>query len=189
MNVLGCVLSNVLVCVLSDTMADVNVNAPAEQAPAMAPPTRTDEQILPRSRWVPVGKSNCYLDVERSQSNPIYKISVDILKHTNFFRAFIASSTIPSIYIQQFWDTVRYDKTTGSYSCQLDEQWFDLTKDTLRDALQITPVDNNNAFSSSQLLMSLSYFVNDSGLPKVVKILIDVVTNACFSRGEHHNNH
>ncbi|GKB71879.1 retrovirus-related pol polyprotein from transposon TNT 1-94, partial [Tanacetum coccineum] len=35
------------------TMADVNVNAPAEQAPAMAPPTRTDDQILPRSSWVP----------------------------------------------------------------------------------------------------------------------------------------
>ncbi|GJR89143.1 retrovirus-related pol polyprotein from transposon TNT 1-94 [Tanacetum coccineum] len=87
------------------TMADVNVDALVEQAHAMAPPTRTDEQILPRSRWVPVGKRKCYLDVERSQSNPIYKISVDILKHTNFFRAFIASSTIPSIYIQQFWDT------------------------------------------------------------------------------------
>nr|GFB03580.1 hypothetical protein [Tanacetum cinerariifolium] len=31
-------------------MADVNVNAPAEQAPAMAPPTRTDDQIMPCSR-------------------------------------------------------------------------------------------------------------------------------------------
>ncbi|GJY13350.1 retrovirus-related pol polyprotein from transposon TNT 1-94 [Tanacetum coccineum] len=36
-----------------DTMADVNVNAPAEQAPAIAPPTRTNDQILPRIRWVP----------------------------------------------------------------------------------------------------------------------------------------
>ncbi|GJR59594.1 retrovirus-related pol polyprotein from transposon TNT 1-94 [Tanacetum coccineum] len=90
---------------LENTMANVNVNAPAEQAPAMAPPTRTDDQILPHSRWVPVGKSNCYLDVEKSQSNPIYKIDVDILKHTNFFRAFTTSLTIPSIYIQQFWDT------------------------------------------------------------------------------------
>nr|GEY04344.1 hypothetical protein [Tanacetum cinerariifolium] len=44
------------------TMADVNlnVNSPAEQAPVMAPPTRTDDQIPPRSRWVPVGKSNCW---------------------------------------------------------------------------------------------------------------------------------
>ncbi|GKB07840.1 hypothetical protein Tco_0836124 [Tanacetum coccineum] len=83
-----------------NTMADVNVNAPAEQAPAMAPPTCTDDQILPRSRWVPVGKSNRCLDVVKSQSNPIYKIDVDILKHTNFFRSFTASSTIPSIYIQ-----------------------------------------------------------------------------------------
>ncbi|GKC24346.1 retrovirus-related pol polyprotein from transposon TNT 1-94, partial [Tanacetum coccineum] len=114
-------------------MADVN--APIEQAPAVAPPTRTDEQILPRIRWVPIGKSNCYLDAEKSQSNPIYKIAVDILKHTNFFRAFTASSTIPAIYIQQFWDTICYDRTDGGYKCQLDEQWFNLTKDTLRDAL------------------------------------------------------
>nr|GEY17875.1 retrovirus-related Pol polyprotein from transposon TNT 1-94 [Tanacetum cinerariifolium] len=34
-----------------DTMADVNVNAPADQAPTMAPPTRTDDQILPHIRW------------------------------------------------------------------------------------------------------------------------------------------
>ncbi|GJS34510.1 hypothetical protein Tco_0532892 [Tanacetum coccineum] len=84
----------------ADIMA--NVNASVEQAPALAPPTRTDEQILPRIRWVPIGKSNCYLDAEKSQSNPIYKIAVDILKHTNFFRAFTASSIIPAIYIQQF---------------------------------------------------------------------------------------
>ncbi|GKE82551.1 hypothetical protein Tco_1552551, partial [Tanacetum coccineum] len=161
-------------------MADVNVNAPAKQAPAMAPPTRTDDQILPRSRWVPVGKSNCYLDVEKSQSNPIYKIAVDILKHTNFFRAFTASSTIPSIYIQQFRDTVRYVKHTGSYRCQLDEQWFDLTKYTLKDALQITPVDNNNPFSSPPTPDALINFVNELGYPKVIRTLSAVFTNDMF---------
>nr|GEX43082.1 retrovirus-related Pol polyprotein from transposon TNT 1-94 [Tanacetum cinerariifolium] len=149
-----------------ETMADVNVNAHVDQAPTMAPPTRTDDQILPHIRWVPTGKSNCYLDIQRSQRNPIYKIEVDILKHTNFFIAFTASSTIPSIYIQQFWDTVRYDKTVGCYKCQLDEQWFDLTKDTLRDAFQITPVKNNNAFSSPPTPDALINFVNDLGYPK-----------------------
>ncbi|GKD26391.1 hypothetical protein Tco_1232605 [Tanacetum coccineum] len=112
-----------------NTMADVNVNAPAEQAPAMAPPTRTDDQILPRIRWVPIGKSNCYLDVE---------------------------------------------------SCQLDEQWFDLTKETLIDSLQITPVDTNNAFSSPPTPDALIKFVNDLGYPKVVRTLSDVVTNDMF---------
>ncbi|GJW56179.1 hypothetical protein Tco_0102910 [Tanacetum coccineum] len=148
--------------------------------PAVAPPTRTDEQISPRIRWVPIGKSNCYLDAEKSQSNPIYKIAVDILKHTNFFRAFTASSTIPAIYIQQFWDTICYDRTDGGYKCQLDEQWFNLTKDTLRDALQITPVNNNKAFSSPPTQDTLINFVNDLGYPKEVKHLSNVVTNDMF---------
>nr|GEV98298.1 integrase, catalytic region, zinc finger, CCHC-type, peptidase aspartic, catalytic [Tanacetum cinerariifolium] len=123
-----------------NTMTDVNVNAP-EQAPAMAPPTRIDDQILSRSR------------------------------------AFTASSTVPSIYIQKFWDTVQYVKNTRSYSCQLDEQWFDLTKDTLRDALQITPVDNNQPFSSSPTPDVLINFVNDLGYPKVIRTLSAMVTN------------
>nr|GEU51261.1 hypothetical protein [Tanacetum cinerariifolium] len=161
-------------------MADVNVNAPAGKAPTMAPPMRTDDQILPHIRWVPIGKSNCCLDVEKSQSNPIYKIAVDILKHTNFFRAFTASSTIPSIYIQQFWDTVRYDKLAGCYRCQLDEQWFNLTKDTLRDALQITPVNNNRAFTSPSSSDALINFVNELGYPKLVKNLSNVITNDMF---------
>nr|GEU47014.1 retrovirus-related Pol polyprotein from transposon TNT 1-94 [Tanacetum cinerariifolium] len=126
-----------------DTMADANVNAPTAQALTMAPPTRTDDQILPHIRWVPIGKSNYYLDVENSQSNPIYKIAVDILKHANFFKAFTASSTIPSIYIQQ-------------------------------DALQITPVNNNKAFSSPPSSDALINFVNKLGYPKLVKNLSNV---------------
>nr|GFB87994.1 hypothetical protein [Tanacetum cinerariifolium] len=79
-------------------MADVN--APSDQTPTMNPPVRTDDQILPHIRWIPIGKSNCYLDLEKSQSNPIYKIAVDLLKNTNFFKAFTASSNLPSIYVQ-----------------------------------------------------------------------------------------
>ncbi|GKC46421.1 hypothetical protein Tco_1064143, partial [Tanacetum coccineum] len=119
------------------TMADMNIPAndvPAEQGPAIAPPTRTDDQILPFRKWVPVGKSNYVLDVMKSQRNLIFKVSVVILKNTNFFRAFTTSSTILAIYVQQFWDTMRYDSTTGIYSCQLDEQWFNLHKDILIDA-------------------------------------------------------
>nr|GEW76147.1 retrovirus-related Pol polyprotein from transposon TNT 1-94 [Tanacetum cinerariifolium] len=152
-----------------NTMADMNINAPAGQAAAMAPPVRTGDQILPRIRWVPIGKSKCYLDLEKSQSNPIYKIAVDLLKYTNFFRAFTASFTIPSIYIQQFWDTVQYDKKAGCYMCQLDEQWFILTKDTLREALQITPINNNQAFIAPPSSDMLINFVNELGYPKLVR--------------------
>ncbi|GJR60700.1 retrovirus-related pol polyprotein from transposon TNT 1-94 [Tanacetum coccineum] len=89
----------------ADIMADLNIPANdvlVEQAPVVAPPIRTDDQIL---------------------------------LNTNFFRAFTASSTILVIYIQQFWDTMCFNSSTGLYSCQVDEQWFNLHKDLLRDAL------------------------------------------------------
>ncbi|GJX76779.1 hypothetical protein Tco_0323590 [Tanacetum coccineum] len=133
-------------------MADVN--APVEQAPAMAPPTRTDKQILPRIRWVPIGKINCYLDAEKSQSNPIYKIR-----------------DMDTIYIQQFWDTIvpKTTEPTQGYKCQLDEQWFNLTKDTLIDALRITPLNNNKAFSSPPTQDTLINFFNDLVQPREPK--------------------
>nr|GFA87083.1 hypothetical protein [Tanacetum cinerariifolium] len=93
------------------------------------------------------------------------------LKNTNFFRAFTASSTIPSIYIQQFWDTIQYDKKAGCYRCQLDEQWFVLTKDALREALQITPVNNKEAFVAPPTSEGLINFFNELGYPNLVRNL------------------
>nr|GEZ12357.1 monodehydroascorbate reductase [Tanacetum cinerariifolium] len=143
-------------------------------------PVRPDEQILPHDRWIAIGKSNCYLNEERSQLSPIYKIAVDILKQTNFFRAFTASSTIPTIYIQQFWDTIYFDIKAFCYRCQLDEQWYDLSSETLRDALEITPVDNNRAFTNPPSSDTLIHFVNELGYPKEVKQLSNVITNDMF---------
>ncbi|GJW39898.1 hypothetical protein Tco_0065743 [Tanacetum coccineum] len=105
-------------------------------------PTRTDEQIVPRSQWLIIGKSNLLFNAQKTQKNPIFHISVDILSNTNFFRAFTASTSIPAIYVQQFWNTMKYDEKTGVYSCQVDEQWFDLKwLDLIRKALAITHID------------------------------------------------
>ncbi|GKD41341.1 hypothetical protein Tco_1261548 [Tanacetum coccineum] len=150
----------------ADTMADMNIpaiDAPAEQAPAIAPPIRMDDQIPPSRNWVPVGKSNCVLDVLKPQKSPISQVVVAILKNTNFFRAFTASSAIPSIYIQQFWDTMRYDSTTGMYRCQLDEQWFDLHKEIIRDALQFTPTNDNDPFVAPPSSDTVIEYVNTLG--------------------------
>nr|GEY02234.1 hypothetical protein [Tanacetum cinerariifolium] len=91
-------------------MADMNIPAndtPTEQAHAIVPPTRTDDQNFPSSKWVPIGKSNC------------------------------------------FWDTMCFNSSTGLYSCQLDEQWLNLHKDFLRDALDITPTNDNYPYAKT----------------------------------------
>ncbi|GJV56246.1 retrovirus-related pol polyprotein from transposon TNT 1-94 [Tanacetum coccineum] len=77
---------------LSDNMANENVLAPAL--------IRSDDQILPFNAWVPIGKNNYVLDLQKKQRNPIFRISIDILQNINFFRAFTALAYVPAIYIQ-----------------------------------------------------------------------------------------
>ncbi|GJY40806.1 hypothetical protein Tco_0428076 [Tanacetum coccineum] len=164
-------------------MADMNIpanDAPAKQAPAITPPTRTDDQILSLSKWVSIGKRNCVLDVHKSQKNPIFPIDVALLKNTNIFRAFAASSTIPAIYIQQFWDTMCFNSSTGWYSFQLDEQWFNLYKDLLRDALDITLTNDNNSFVAPPSSDTVIEYVNTLGYPSMLRNVSAMSVNALY---------
>ncbi|GKC31750.1 retrovirus-related pol polyprotein from transposon TNT 1-94, partial [Tanacetum coccineum] len=138
-------------------MADLNIptnDALVEQAPAVAPPTRTDDQILPLSKWVPIGKSNSVLDVHKPQRNPIFLMVVALLKNTNFFRAFTTSSMIPAIYIQQFWDTI--------------------------DALNITPTNDNNPFVAPPSSDTVIDYVNTLGYPSTLRNVSAMSVNALY---------
>ncbi|GJT31960.1 hypothetical protein Tco_0922379 [Tanacetum coccineum] len=165
-------LSSLLNALLQNTMAEQNI--PAQ------PPTRTDEQIVPRSQWLSIGKSNLLFNAQKIQKNLIFQISVDILSNTNFFQAFTASTNVPAIYLQQFWKTMSYNEKTGIYSCQLDEQWFDLSVDLLRKALAITPVNPAHPFELPPSGDTVIDFVNELGYPEPVEIVSSIRTNYVY---------
>ncbi|GJT78918.1 hypothetical protein Tco_1045643 [Tanacetum coccineum] len=114
-----------------NNMANENVPTPS--------PTRSDDQILPFAAW----------------------ISVDILQNTNFFRALTASASVPAIYLQQFWDTIMFEAKTGAYRVQLDEDWFILDVNLLREALEITPIDQDHQFVTPPSIIQT--FLADKG--------------------------
>ncbi|GKA97738.1 hypothetical protein Tco_0825632 [Tanacetum coccineum] len=155
-------------------------NSMAEQNVPAQPPTRTDEQIVPRSQWLTIGKSNLLFNAQKIQRNPIFQISVDILSNTNFFQAFTASANVPAIYLQQFWKTMSYNEKTGVYSCQVDEQWFDLSVDLLRKALAITPVNPAHPFELPPSGDTVIDFVNELGYPEPVEIVSSIRTNYVY---------
>ncbi|GKE52675.1 hypothetical protein Tco_1487831, partial [Tanacetum coccineum] len=134
----------------SDKMADENVPAPA--------PTRSNDQILLFAAW----------------------ISVDILQNTNFFRAFTASALVPTIYIQQFWNTLTYKAKTGAYSFELDETRFILDANLLREALEITPIDQAHQFVSPQSGDAITDFVNELGYTEVIHFVSRMAVNNLY---------
>nr|GEY98025.1 histone deacetylase 14 [Tanacetum cinerariifolium] len=79
------------------------------------------------------------------------KTGLQWMQNTNFFRAFTALTSVPTIYLQQFWDTFMFKAKTGTYHFQLDEDWFTLDANLLREALDITPIDQAHQFVSPLL--------------------------------------
>ncbi|GKC49611.1 hypothetical protein Tco_1072356, partial [Tanacetum coccineum] len=125
-----------------------------ENVPAPAP-TGSDDQILPFAAWVSIGKSNFVLDLQKKQKNPIFHIFVDILQNTNFFRAFTASSS-------------------------LDETRFVLDGNLLREALEITPIDQAHQFVSPLSGDAIMDFVNELGYTKKIHFVSRMdVNNLC----------
>ncbi|GJX78163.1 retrovirus-related pol polyprotein from transposon TNT 1-94 [Tanacetum coccineum] len=139
-------LSSLLNALLQNTMAEQNV--PTQ------PPTRTDEQIVPRSQWLTIGKSNLLFNAQKIQRNPIFQIS--------------------------FWNTMKYNEKTGVYSCQVDEQWFDLSADLLRKALAITPVIPAHPFELPPSGNTVIDFVNELGYPEPVEIVSKIRVNYVY---------
>ncbi|GKC95055.1 hypothetical protein Tco_1160497 [Tanacetum coccineum] len=128
-------------------MANENVPAPA--------PTRSDDQILPFAAWVPIGKSNFVLDLQKKQKNLIFQISMDILQFTNFFRAFTASAF-------------------------LDETRFVLDDNLLREALKITPIDQAHQFVSPPSSDAIMEFVTELGYTEEIHFVSRMTVNNLY---------
>ncbi|GJR05774.1 hypothetical protein Tco_0528758 [Tanacetum coccineum] len=108
----------------------------------MASPVRTEDTYRATHHGAKL-ENNCYLDEEKSQRNTA-QFSRLSLGH-------LSKQTSVKLYSLEV-----FKLSTG-------QQWFNLNQDTLRDALQITPVDNNRAFSSPPTPDTLVEFVNELG--------------------------
>ncbi|GJX71699.1 hypothetical protein Tco_0308870 [Tanacetum coccineum] len=126
-------------------------NTIAEQNVPNQPPTRTNEQIIPRSQWLTIEKSNLLFNAQKIQKNPIFRISVDILKKLGVY---LLSSLI--------------------------EQWFDLSADLLRKALAITPVIPAQPFELPPSGNTVIDFVNELGYPEPVEIVSNIRVNYVY---------
>nr|GEZ66344.1 hypothetical protein [Tanacetum cinerariifolium] len=111
------------------------------------------------------------------------KTGLQWMQNTNFFRAFTASTSVLAIYLQQFWDTFMFKAKTGTYHFQLDEDWFTLDANLLREALDITPIDQAHQFVSPLLGDAIINFMNELGYPREIHFVSRMVVNNLYQPG------
>ncbi|GJV83963.1 hypothetical protein Tco_1523861 [Tanacetum coccineum] len=73
-----------------------------------------------------------------------------------------------------------FNSSTGLYNCQLDEQWFNLHKDILKDALDITLANDNNPFEAPPSSDTIIEYVNTLGYPSMLRNVSVMSVNALY---------
>ncbi|GJS52100.1 hypothetical protein Tco_0625462 [Tanacetum coccineum] len=162
-------------------LGSVHKNTMAERNVPTQPPTRTYEQIVPRSQWLTIGKSNLLFNAQKIQKTPhLSDIWWTPESYQLLTKPFTAQVNVPAIYLQQFWNTMKYNEKTWVYSCQVDEQWFELSVDLLRKALVITPVIPAHPFELPPSGNIVIDFVNELGYPEPVEIVSNIRVNYVY---------
>ncbi|GJT75568.1 hypothetical protein Tco_1042293 [Tanacetum coccineum] len=73
-----------------------------------------------------------------------------------------------------------FNSSIGLYSCLLDKQWFNLHKVILRDALDITPSNDNNPFVAPPSSNTIIEYVNTLGYPCTLRNVSAMFFNALY---------
>nr|GEY47438.1 hypothetical protein [Tanacetum cinerariifolium] len=95
-------------------------------------------------------------------------------------KTFTASADVPSIYVQQFWNTLGKDTKSGEFSFQLDELWFNLNGDLIRNALGITLKEFTHPFVPPPDDGLLIEFTNNLGYPEELHFVSKMCVNSLY---------
>ncbi|GKA96323.1 hypothetical protein Tco_0818418 [Tanacetum coccineum] len=108
-----------------------------------------------------LGKAFLLIDAQKIQKRPHLSDNLwtSLRNTTNFFRA---------------------NETKTGYCCQVDEQWFNLSADLLRKALDITPVDPAHPFELPPTGDTVIDFVNQLGYPEPVEFVSNIRVNYVY---------
>ncbi|GKE48310.1 hypothetical protein Tco_1479568, partial [Tanacetum coccineum] len=96
-----------------------------------------DDALVLREQRLTIGSCNYRLSTTFKPKEPTFQVALDVLSLslTPFYPAFLITASVPTIYMQEFWATVTYQKHHIRFKINKKCHSFDM--DTLRNMLQI----------------------------------------------------
>ncbi|GJT68349.1 hypothetical protein Tco_1019829 [Tanacetum coccineum] len=86
------------------------------------------------------------IEFNKPQRETTYQVTLDVLKLSPCYLAFLITAEVPEIYMHQFWNTIKKIKDTDAYRFKLDKQKFRINTDVFCEILNICPRLPNQDF-------------------------------------------
>ncbi|GJX86682.1 hypothetical protein Tco_0337456 [Tanacetum coccineum] len=75
-----------------------------------------DEALVPIADQVKIGSCNMRTDPTNSQKEATYQVSLDIIKQYSCYNAFLRTTDVPQIYMQQSWYTIAKNEKSRPFN-------------------------------------------------------------------------
>ncbi|GKD72280.1 hypothetical protein Tco_1330562 [Tanacetum coccineum] len=75
--------------------------------------------VAPEKR-LKIEKCNMRIKFNKTQREPTFQVTLDVLKLSPCYPAFLITTEVPEIYMHQFWNTIKKIKDTCACQFKLD---------------------------------------------------------------------
>ncbi|GKD20565.1 hypothetical protein Tco_1222268 [Tanacetum coccineum] len=119
-----------------------------------------------------IGSCNYRLSTTFKPKEPTLQVALDVLSLTPFYQAFLITTSIPAIYMHEFYITASYHKHSIRFKLNIKRYSFDL--DTFRNMLQMCPKLPGQQFVDPPFEEEILTFIRELSYSENIKLLYDV---------------
>nr|GEZ06328.1 hypothetical protein [Tanacetum cinerariifolium] len=131
-----------------------------------------DYAFVLREQRLTIGSCNYRSSIAFKPKEPTFQVALDVFSLTPFYPAFLITTSIPFVYMQEFWATVTYQKHLIRFKMNKKSYSFDLH--TFRNMLQMCPKLPGQKFVDPPFEEDILTFMRELGYPGNIKFLSDV---------------
>ncbi|GKC81418.1 retrovirus-related pol polyprotein from transposon TNT 1-94, partial [Tanacetum coccineum] len=117
------------------------------------------------------------IEFSKLQRETTYQVTLDALKLSLCYPAFLITADVPDVYMHQFWNTIKKIKDTYAYRFKLDKQKFRIDTEVFREILQICPRLPNQDFIEPPSEEEMVPFIKELGYTSKYDMLSEIHTD------------
>nr|GEX28504.1 hypothetical protein [Tanacetum cinerariifolium] len=122
-----------------------------------------DEALVPSNKRLRIGRSNFRLPSDIQSKESTLQVVYDVLRQSPFFKAFLVTTDVPKIYIQEFWATTYVHQHSIRFKMDTRKNIVDL--EAFREMLHICPRVPSQSFVElpfEEEILEFLWFLRDS---------------------------
>ncbi|GJZ93293.1 hypothetical protein Tco_0665358 [Tanacetum coccineum] len=145
--------------------------------PVAAQEVALDNALVAHEKRLNIEKCNARIEFSNPQRETMYQVTLDALKLSSRYPAFLITAEVPEVYMHQFWNTIKKIKDTDAYWFKLDKRKFRIDTEVFCEILQIFLRLPNQDFVEPPSEEEMVPFVKELGYTRKCDMLSEIHTD------------